>query len=278
MLKFLHGGKMIVYIEYVLIDNFIIDYLMLKATFNLTGMPVKKRRLFLCAFLGAIVALTYPLMQDLGVLSTILKVCTGLLIVLIANQYASFKSFYINSIIFFLHTFLTGGIILGLSSLLNIELSTEMSSAFMVVPVYLILRGLGEVVKYFFARKSVQNFIYKTRLTMFDKSIMVRGFLDTGNLTFIENTPVIFISSSMALSVIDIAKMKNLKKISISTVSGEREHYAFRLDEFKVFYHGKQNIYNSVWACIVQGEQFIDYDIIFGSAFIKGDSYESIAK
>ena len=55
---------MIVYIEYVLIDNFIIDYLMLKATFNLTGMPVKKRRLFLCAFLGAAIALMYPLMQS----------------------------------------------------------------------------------------------------------------------------------------------------------------------------------------------------------------------
>lgn len=263
---------MIVYIEYVLIDNFIIDYLMLKATFNLTGMPVKKRRLFLCAFLGAIVALIYPIMQSLELLSTILKVCSGLLIVLIANQYASFKSFYINSIIFFLHTFLTGGIIFGISSLLNIQLSTEISSAFMVVPVYLILRGLGEVVKYFFARKSVQNFIYKTRLTMFGKSIKVRGFLDTGNGLTDNGAPVIVCDKKLFIKLVgqNIAKVK-LKKLEVITANGKSQNYAFIIDEVALYIDQKVNIFNKVTVCLSSQSLGDDFDIILHPKLLESE-------
>lgn len=263
---------MIVYIEYVLIDNFIIDYLMLKATFTLTGMPVKKRRLFLCAFLGAVVALIYPLMQSLGLLSTMLKVFTGLLIVLIANQYSNLKSFYINSTIFFLHTFLTGGIILGVSSLLNINLSTEVSSAFMVVPVYLILRGLGEVVKYFFERKNVQNFIYKTRLTIFNKSLEVRGFLDTGNALTDNGKPVIVCDKRLFIKLVgqNITKVR-LNKLEVITANGKSQNYAFIVDEVALYIDQKVNIFNKVTVCLSSQSLGDDFDIILHPKLLESE-------
>ena len=54
---------MTVYIEYVLIDNFIIDYLLLKTSLALSGVMVKRARLFFCAFLGAGFALLLPVIS-----------------------------------------------------------------------------------------------------------------------------------------------------------------------------------------------------------------------
>ena len=72
-----------VYIEYVLIDNFVIDYLLLKATFAVTGYPYSKGRLFLCAFLGSLFALLYPLIPVGEPFITISKILFGLFLTFI---------------------------------------------------------------------------------------------------------------------------------------------------------------------------------------------------
>lgn len=269
---------MTVYIEYVILDNLIIDYILLKTTFFALKKEHKKTRLFFSAVLGALFALFYPLYAFKGILEMLIKTLFGVVLVLVSNNYKCFKEGLMAVITFTLITSLYGGFTYALFNFLGLSESTELSIALMFLPVLAIYKLIKSVIEITGRKKEISSLTFSVEISFNGKTQKCKGFLDTGNLTYIENTPVIFISSSMALSVIDIAKMKNLKKISISTVSGEREHYAFRLDEFKVFYHGKQNIYNSVWACIVQGEQFVDYDIIFGSAFIKGDSYESIAK
>ena len=96
---------MTVYIEYVLIDNLVIDFLLLKATFALTSIDYKRGRLFLCAFLGAIIALIYPLIH-IKIVSTLIKVLSGFLLTALAVKYKNKKSYFINTAIFFTFTFL----------------------------------------------------------------------------------------------------------------------------------------------------------------------------
>lgn len=254
---------MVVFVEYVLIDNLIIDYLMLKATFNLTGITINKRRLFLCAFFGAIVSLVYPLLSSLVVLESLLKIFSGLLMVLLASSYKSLKSYYINAVIFFCFTFLTGGAILGVFSLFNIEPSGEVSVALMVIPVYLILKGLTQVVQYFFSRSTVATFTYKVKVKAFDKTTTLRGFLDTGNNLFDGDNPVVVCDKRVFMSILgdNIAKAK-LKRLEIITASGKSRNFCFELDQLILYIDDKENKFNNVTLCLSNKNCGEDFDLI----------------
>ena len=260
---------MTVYIEYVIINNVIIDYLMLKATFLLTGNPLLKRRLFLCAFLGGIIALVYPALEINQTILTLVKIASGLLIVLLASEYKSAKSFYINAVIFFFYTFITGGVIIGVFNIFAIDYQTEFIVASIVIPVYLVLKALAQVKDYFFRRKNVESLIYKVELCLNNQTLVAKGFLDTGNSLLDNGEPVILCDKHFAKKLIaeNIAKIK-FKKIDISTATGKRQNLAFKLDRLLLYTLGKEHIFNNVTVCI-SNLNFRDYSVILHPDLIK---------
>ena len=191
---------MTVYIEYVIIDNLIIDFLILKATFSLMKISYRKRRLFLCAFLGALIALVYPLLEINQIILTLVKILSGLLLLLLANDYKTAKSFYICAVIFFSLVFLTGGAVIGIYNIFSIPLSTEVSVALVVLPVYLIIKSLGELIAYFYKRKEIVSFLYKVELKVYGKTLTATGFLDTGNGAFDKGEPIIFVIKPLQIN------------------------------------------------------------------------------
>ncbi|MBQ8427241.1 MAG: sigma-E processing peptidase SpoIIGA [Clostridia bacterium] len=263
-----------VYIEYVLIDNFVIDYLMLKATFATTGIPCKRGRLFLCALFGAIIALIYPLLEFHTLILTSVKILSGLLIILIAYNYKTPKSYYINAVIFFGYTFLTGGIIIGVFNIFSLNYSSESAIAFMVIPAYAVIRTAVGVIKYIYRRKDVQCAVREIEITAFGVTQKGRGFVDTGNSLFDDDSPVIFCEKAFVRPFLsgDIKRIK-FKKLGVGTVNGLAEKVAFKIDEIKIYNGTNLNIHNNVTVCIVNdiGE---GYDVILHPALIRGNEYE----
>lgn len=260
---------MTVYIEYVIINNVIIDYLMLKATFLLTGNPIDKRRLFLCAFLGGVIALVYPALEISQIILTLVKIMSGLLIVLLASKYKTAKSFYVNAVIFFFYTFLTGGVIIGVFNLFGIEYQSEFIVGGIVVPVYLVLRASAEVVKYFFKRKTIASLIYKVDLTIKSQTINAKAFLDTGNSLLDNGEPVILCDKHLAKKLLSnqIAKTQ-FKKIEILTATGRRQNLAFKLDRLILYTTDKSHIFENVTVCIAH-MNFDGYSVILHPDLIK---------
>lgn len=270
MLQFLNtGALMIVYIEYVLIDNFVIDYLMLKATFTTTGKRYKKGRLFLCAFLGAIIALVFPLIKVHSVILIAIKVLSGILIILISNDYQKKKDFYVHALLFFGYTFLTGGVIIGVFNILGLNYSSEISIALMVIPVYFVLSACIHVIKFIYRRKDVLRAVYDVEILAYGIVLKGRGFLDTGNGLFDGDNPVIFCEKGFAKRFFDghLGQIK-LKKITVNTVNGSAQKIAFQIDEIKIYIDGKPNIHNNVTVCVVEqtGE---GYDVILHPALFR---------
>lgn len=260
---------MVVYIEYVLIDNFVIDYLLLKATFVITNISVKKGRLFLCAFLGGVFALTYPFMQRMGFLLTIIKILFGLLLTLLATNYKSVKSYYVNTLIFFALTFLTGGTILGLSNILGIELGTEFSVAIIILPTYLIIKGITELIKYIYRRKETVVFLYDVELTLNGKTVKAKGFLDTGNGLYYNNQPVIICNKGLFLSFINSnSVLPKMEKIECKTVAGSSILYAVKINTLKIYLLNKPRIFNNVVMAISKVDS-VDYQVILHSALME---------
>ena len=270
---------MTVYIEYVIIDNVVIDYLMLKATFALTGIRSSRGRLFLCSFFGAAVALIYPLIESVTAISVVLKILSGLLIVCLAAKYNTVKSYYINAVVFFCFTFLTGGAIIGVFSILSIPYSAELSVALMAIPAYFIIRAVSEVLKFVYRRKDVVKLTYKLDLTLLGRVVPAVGFLDTGNALYDGDNAVIVTDKKffLALAGDNLIKLK-LKKLTVKTVLSSGENFAVSLDELKIYIEDKVNIYNNVTLLVVSKGVGEGYDVILHPALFRSSYDESLVE
>ena len=267
---------MSIYIEYAIIDNMVIDYLLLEATFFTFSKPVKKVRLFLLALLGTAIAILYPLINASKIIIIAIKVLTGLLLPLLAVKYKSVKEYFICTAIFFGYTFLTGGGIYAIYSLINVKL-TEIPVAICFIPAFFIIKFLMRIVRLIYRKSKIQKFTYQVELTFNKKTVTCVGFLDTGNGVYHHNNPVIVCGKKFFKQFIDqnFYKVKS-KKITANTVNGYAENLAYEIDEIKI-YNGKDvHIFSNVTLMVVKtaGD---GYDLILHPALIK-ESYEDYSK
>lgn len=265
---------MVVYIEYVILDNLVIDYLLLKSTFIITNLSVKKKRLVAVSVLGATFSLFYPLISAHRVIVFFIKLLFGLLMVTLCKAYASVKEFYITALVFFTLTFLTGGAIIGLYNLLGLEYSQEISVALMIAPVYVILKIGVSVIKHIYSKRHVASLTFFVEITALNKTVCAQGFLDTGNLLFDGDSPVIVLSKTLFKSLLGGSGLPKPKKIKVSTVNGVSEKLSFKCEKLVIKDKGSPNIFNNVTAIVtekitVDGVQVILHPALFEVKNVK---------
>ena len=97
---------MAVYLEYVFLDNFIIDCILITLARKGLKLQTKKLRTTLSALFGATVAVLLPLLK-LGVaIGFALKMPIGLLIVLLSGKFRNIKEYVKCFYLFLFFTFL----------------------------------------------------------------------------------------------------------------------------------------------------------------------------
>ncbi len=265
---------MTVYIEYVLIDNFVIDYLLLKATLLTLGRRISKARLFTGAVIGAVVALTFPLLYKVKILQTAVKILSGFLMVAIVTEQKEFRVYYINALLFFAYTFTTGGAITGIFHVFNIDQTQEVCTALMILPVYIILKFVLSFFKYLYAKKEVASLSFDITLIKGERKIEGVGFFDSGNLAFDEDRPIIVCTREFFRRFIGSGAGKfNLKKISLETVGGKTQNYATQLDELWIYNGDEPNIFNNVMLCVSKVRIGDGYDVILHPSLLSEGNY-----
>lgn len=264
---------MTVYLEYVILDNFVIDYLLLKASHKIVGVTAKKRRLLFCAFLGALIALVYPLTESFFVISFLLKISCGLILSLASAKFRSVKEASYTVAVFFGLTFLSGGAITGIFGLLGIAYSSEISIALMIIPAYAVIKGAAGIVAVIYKRRTEHAYLYDIKLCLNGEKVSAVGFMDTGNGVYDGDSPVLFCSKSVAekLCFSNLANRVKLKRITVATVNGTEEKICFKLDRLEIYNESKANIFNNVTVCVSLGAADIGYDVILHPALIDGN-------
>lgn len=254
---------MTVYIEYVLIDNFFIDYALLKCTFSIMGKHTGRVRLILCALLGSIIALVYPLISGVAVLSTIIKILTGLLLTLLSAKYNGIKDYFYCTLLFFLLTFLAGGTVIGIMQILGLNYSTKTFIAIGFLPVLLIVKGLASFIKELYKRKGVIKCVYPIEIYVEGFLIKANGFMDTGNNLYHNDAPCIVCGKAFFKRIIKgIKGLPRLDKISVKTVTGEGQMTLIKLSTLKIYHGNKWHIHNSVNICVSPNFRGVGYDVI----------------
>lgn len=247
---------MTVYIEYVLIDNLVIDYILLKSAFALLGKKEKRGRLFLCAAISSGFALVSPIITLNGIISGAIKICFLLLMLSICFKFVSAKEYVFFIFVFLGLTFATGGAIIGIFSIFSIDYSGEISIAFMCLPVYFVVKVIKRLITSVVRRKIAIQETYKCRMILKDVVIEGTGFIDNGNAVYDDDSPVIFCQAALVKKFVSIKNISEIKYLRVSPLGGELVLPSFKIDRIEIYYGDEPNIFDNVTLCAVKNAGF----------------------
>ena len=265
---------MVVYVELVILDNLVIDYLLLKTTFFLVKGVYSKFRLLLSALLGCAVALIIPLISHLTILSMAVKILTGFLITITAKNYKGVKEYFICTAIFFLLTFALGGSIIAIFSFFNLSESNSLSIGLTLIPAYLSISFIKSVFNFIKRKQTINQNCVNCRVVLNNLEINAIGFFDTGNGVYSRDMPVVFCNRSLALKLISKKlKLPNVSYISVNTIAGKENLLSFKLDKIMIYMNDKENIYNNVVLAVSKHSVGVGYDILLHPDLL-GECYD----
>lgn len=233
---------MAVYIEYVIIDNFVIDFLLAFAVVKTLNIPCKMPFIMLSALIGTAFAVILPLVKLPSFVVMAVKISVAPLICLPLCHNCA-KKFLYSLLLMLAYTFAFGGAILGLLLLgggfdfvsgtvcysTNFPIGIYLAAAVLLVGVF------ARIFNYYKAYSVKRKHIISCILSVADTQISLDGYADSGNLLEIDGLPVVFATDKTLLKVLGKSiskaiadgKKVGLTSVSYATLSGEGRATAF---------------------------------------------------
>lgn len=217
-----------VYVEYVILDNFTLDYLiMLAATLTLKAKPCHSRLILAAAF-GAACAVASVFVH--GAYLYLLKAATLFVMCLVA--FGLGKKLFWFTLLTVGYTFLLGGAITGIFNLLHVNYVAEGGGFYQSgVPLFVYVLGVAavaflcySVAIYVAEYKKLSPFLHTVKVIL-DKPYSVPAFYDSGNTLYHEQVPVCFAVGRFGGLTDYFAKQAlcgNTMQVSVVTVAGSK--------------------------------------------------------
>lgn len=214
---------MTIYIDVVLIENLIMNYIILLATGMILKIKIKHIRLIIGSLLGAI----YTIIGYIGILeiysSFILKIILSIMIVYIAYYPQSLKKMWKELLFFYLTSSVFGGVAFSLIYIVKPQEIIMKNGLFLgTYPLKTVI--LGAIVAFVIiitSFKIIKNKISKKDLIceitveIENRKITTKALIDTGNMLKepITNTPVVVIEHTLLYDVIPKEILNHLEEI-----------------------------------------------------------------
>lgn len=275
---------MILYLEYVIFDNLIISYLVIKLSESILHIKIKKLNFILACCIFVVFSIFLPLLKINVIAENVLKMLLSFLICLVVIDNPKLKTKFLP----FYFCFITLNLIVyAMFSIIVKIFNCEVSLAnytlnFPIAVVFLALFLYFKILIKFFAKlkKSydVENCIYDVHIEYLGKKIKLNAFLDTGNALYdnVENLPIAVVPLNVAEKLLSkeelmcimfkskSSSIKNLHYINYSTASSKQCLMpVFKLDKM----------------VIEKNQKKINVDCMLGVAFgkvTKGKEYEML--
>lgn len=221
---------MVVYIEYIFLDNIAINIFILYTTLLVQRMKPNWLAIFGSGSIGAIFSCLYPF---LSFYNYIVKVLLGIIMIVILKKYKTIKSFFSTLITFYFITFSLAGIVLMISSFNIINLENYYGIVqlfpFCIISSCTILIILIKLcIKDFYKNRNLQKLLYDVLIETNGKKIKLKGYYDSGNQLYDPKTnkPMVIISDSIynklkggeesEIEIRTIGGIKTIKTINMS--------------------------------------------------------------
>lgn len=179
-----------IYIDELIILNFIIDFLILKTTSSILKLNTKTSRLIISSVVGEI-SLLYLFINFNNIELTLFKLLIGVIMNLISFGYINLKDFIKNLLYFYMFSFFLGGTLYYL----KIESLVKYKYYLLLIPIIMnILKKLT------YNLKNIIRLRHKVTIYLKNGNVLyLNGYMDTGN-TLVEpytNKNVIIINKDI---------------------------------------------------------------------------------
>lgn len=247
--------KITIYIDIIFLENLIMNTIILYATAIILKIKTRTIRVILSSAIGSIYAIITYVTEIPIYTSVILKAILAIIMIYVAFNPQNIKRMWKQVAIFYLTSFVFGGVTLYLIYYIKPQ-EVFIKNGVFVGEYILKVIMLGAIVAYFTIKISLK--IIKTKISPKDmyckikvkineKTIETRAMIDTGNLAKepITNTPVVIVESTLLEGILPIKILNNLENIlggDFSQISEEmQEKYISKLRCIPFSSLGKQN-------------------------------------
>lgn len=214
---------MTIYIDVILVENLMMNYIILLATGIVAKVKIKQFRLILASLIGAI----YTIISYMKILnlqfSFVFKIILSIIIVYAAYNPQRMSKMWKILLIFYLVSFVFGGVAFSLIYIVKPQEVLMKNGMFLgtyplktiilgAVIAFLIIIATFKIVKNKISKKDV---IYDIEVMIDDKKITTRALIDTGNMLKepITNTPVIVIEKALLYECLPKEILNHLENI-----------------------------------------------------------------
>lgn len=227
---------MTIYLDYIFIENFVIDYILLKETSYISRKEITHKR----AILSSIVASTYVVfmicfkVQELNYL--ICKMLLGVVIIYICFQPKEINE-YIKLITFFLLiSVINVGTLTVISNLLNIQNQEGLLKLVIYILSLLLSKFFTNNIWNIYKRKiKNEDLLYDVQINVKGNIYKYKAFLDTGNsvYSYTYNLPVIF-AELIDDNMLEKLEEKESFNIRTVTLSNAQDKKAYIFDNVEI--------------------------------------------
>lgn len=243
---------MTIYIDIVLIENLLMNYIIIFATALILKIKVNHIRIIIASTLGAIYTILAYISEFKIYSNIILKLILSLIIIYISFNPKNLKKLLKYTTIFYLTSFVFGGAAFALIYVVKpqewfgtwqITNSLKIIFASAIIAFFIIIIGF-KIVK---NKISPKDMYCEIEININNKKVITKAMIDTGNLLKepITNTPVIVVEHTLLYDAIPKEILNNIEEIlggDFSKISNEiKEIYIAKLKVIPFSSLGKQN-------------------------------------
>lgn len=214
---------MTIYIDIILMENLIMNFIILYATGLVLKRKIKNIRLILASLLGAVYSLLAYISTFEIYTNMILKIILSILIVYIAFNAQNTKQIGKDLLLFYLISFVFGGAAFALIYIIKPQDILMKNGLFLgTYPLKTVI--LGSIIAFVIvitafkivkSKFSAKDMYCKIKIKLNEKQIQTNAMIDTGNLLKepITNTPVIVVEHTLLYECIPKEILNNLENI-----------------------------------------------------------------
>ena len=214
---------MTIYIDIIFLENITMNSIILYATSIILKKKTKFFKIVISASIGAIYSIAMYLTNLKIYTSAISKIILSIIMIYIAFKPNNFETALKQVIIFYLTSFIFGGVALNLINNLNSEKISIKNGVYTGEDVFKVII-LGAIFAFIIVKISIKiiknKFIPKDmycniKMKINEKTVETKAMIDTGNLVKepITNIPVVIVESSLLNGIIPKEILDNLENI-----------------------------------------------------------------
>lgn len=280
---------MLVYIEYVLIDNIVITYMLLVLTSKSVGINVTRLKMFVISFISSIATIILPILNLNLTLCIIYKIFLAIIIILLLNSLRCLHQIITSFFAFITFTFVFGGLIYAIFDVFQFDynvsniliLGFEIPISTIVLPIYVYFIVVKKFIKYFKNKQILNEVEYVIKIKINNEVWTFKCMVDSGNSLIdpLFKLPISIISGDKLnlkrnySDKFNYAWGENCEcnksilsepnhKVSISTINGNSEIAVYRLNNVNLYKGGKLINVLSPFMVGISDEKIGKYDCL----------------